>query len=140
MPLYITGSGNLNSDCVTKMFRPNGGWNMPMAKLVVITMPKCTGSIPAAFTMGMRRGVNTKMADSGSIKHPTTKNTTFKASKIIHGDNCQPWTSSTIADGIQFTVNSQPNTLAQATISRIWAVKVTERAAQAITSSQPMSL
>src|SRR5665647_3942487 len=121
------------------MFIPNGGWNRPIAKLTVTTMPKCTVSMPNDFTSGTSSGVNSRIADSGSRKQPIASSMTFTVSRNVHEDMLSDCSQATIAAGTWLTVSSQENTPAQATITRICAENSTVTEAASTISRQPSS-
>jgi hypothetical protein len=51
---------------------PTGGVTSPIELLMMNSTPKYTGSMPAAFTMGMSTGVRIRMVGVMSIAVPTT--------------------------------------------------------------------
>lgn len=55
-------------------FAPYGGVMKPIAKLMVITIPNCTGSIPMPTAIGSRIGVRIMQEDILSIKQPMISN------------------------------------------------------------------
>src|SRR5262245_41486996 len=121
------------------MLMPNGGWNRPIARLTVTTTPKCTGSMPAAFTSGTSSGLKSRIADNGSRKHPTSSSRTLMASSSIQAEtlsDCSHWV---MAAGTWFTVNNHANTPAQATMMRICPVNRTVAAAASTMSRQASS-
>ena len=81
------------------MLIPNGGWNRPIARLTVTTMPKCTVSMPTAFTIGTSSGLSSRIADSGSRKQPTTSSRTLMASRSIHADTFSDCSHAVIVAG-----------------------------------------
>ena len=62
-----------------------GGVMVPIARLKIIMLPKCTGTYPAFWAMGGRMGVKNKLADPMSMTHPTTSNSRLMISITIPG-------------------------------------------------------
>ena len=56
----------------TKRFAPTGGVINPIARLTIITTPKCTRLMSNANATGIKSGVKIKSADVESRKHPAT--------------------------------------------------------------------
>ena len=50
---------------LTKMLRPNGGENMPIARFTVKMMPKWIGSTSACWAIGQSSGANRTTAETG---------------------------------------------------------------------------
>ena len=75
--------------------------------------------MPAALTNGTSSGLSSRIADSGSRKHPTASNRTLMASSSVHADTFNDCSHAVIAAGTWFTVKSHANTPAQATMMRI---------------------
>src|SRR2546425_1900414 len=65
-----------------------------------------------------------RIADSGSMKQPTTSSSTFSTARIIHGASSSERIQPTRAAGTWLTVRSHENTLAQATMIRICEVNI----------------
>ena len=61
----------------TYKLTPTGGVTNPMARLTIITTPKCTKSIPKLFATGTKSGTNIYNADVESKKQPAIKSITF---------------------------------------------------------------
>src|SRR6185503_9121876 len=118
---------------------PNGGWNRPIARLTVTTIPKCTVLMPTAFTIGTSSGLSSRIADSGSRKQPTSKRRMLMASSSIHAETFNDCSQAVIVAGTWFTVSSQANTPAQATMISIWPVNITVDAAASTMSRRPSS-
>ena len=59
---------------------PTGGVILPIVIIVIIKIPKCTGSTPAAFTIGKKIGVNRSVFTVGSMNIPAMN----KNPKIIN--------------------------------------------------------
>src|SRR5207244_7557064 len=119
-------------------FSPNGGVNMPIAILAVITMPKWIGSMPTDFTSGMNKGVSTRIAEVGSRKHPTIKRTILMAMRNDHGARSSDLSAAVSACGTPLMVRIQENSEADATMTMICAVTSAERDADCSTSLQEM--
>ena len=64
---------------------PTGGVQMPMQRLKVMTMPKCTGSMPRSPTTGRKIGVKIRSAGVMSMKVPISSRVMLIASRIISG-------------------------------------------------------
>ena len=92
-----------------------------------------------AVTRGTSSGDSSKMADSGSMKQPTTSSSTLMHSSRLQLGRFRPVSQAVIAAGTWLTVSSQPNTLAQATMIRIWPVNTAVVAALARMSRQDSS-
>ena len=67
--------------CDTKMFKPNGGVNIPIERFTVKMMPNCSGLIPSETAVPSNIGAKIRMAALLSKKHPTINNTIFKMSR-----------------------------------------------------------
>src|SRR5262245_66005150 len=98
------------------MLMPNGGVKQPMLRLAVMTMPKCTRSMPAALTIGTRMGVSSRMADAVSMKQPTTSRRTLMISSSTQGGQTRSAKNAVIERPTPLVVNSQENTTAEATM------------------------
>jgi len=79
-----------------------GGVTRPIIKLNTTTMPRCTGSTPAANSGLARMGAITRMAVALSRNMPTTSS----SSRVIDCGTCS-------------TDSTQPNKAATATMSRM---------------------
>ena len=90
-----------------------------------MTMPKWTGSMPAARMTGSKSGVSSRIADSGSMTQPIAKSSRLMTIRISHGGSDAGSTQAINAAGTWLTVSSHENTPAQAMMMRIWAEKVT---------------
>src|SRR6187200_2472253 len=116
------------------MFSPNGGVNMPIAILAVMTIPKWIGSTPTVFTSGMKSGVSTKIAEVGSRKQPTINRIILVAIRKDQDESCKVCNHATSACGKPLMLSIQENKAAVETITRICAVSMAERAAASSTS------
>src|SRR5215475_12942062 len=117
----MSDTGCLNTACATKMLMPNGGVKQPMLRLAVMTMPKCTRSMPAALTIGTRIGVSSRIADAVSMKQPTMSRRTLMISSTQGGQSRNA--KNAVIDGpTPLVVNSQENTPAEATMIMICEV------------------
>ena len=61
-----------------------GGVCWPIAKFKVTIMPKCTGSIPTAFTNGITIGTVRIIAATECKKKPITNKNTFSIAKTAY--------------------------------------------------------
>ena len=77
-PIFATAAA-------AKRFTPNGGVIMPSARLVIITRPKCTGSMPKRIATGARIGAMTTIEAAVSTNMPTRKRNTLTARRNITG-------------------------------------------------------
>src|SRR5690606_19589734 len=98
--------------------------NNPIARLTVMMRPKCTGSMPMDVTMGTSSGLSSKMAEIGSTRQPAASSETLTTSNNTQVDTSKELIHDTAAAGIWLTVSTQLNTLALATMIRIWDVNM----------------
>ena len=84
----INGTPSLINSCIlhpvidthVNIMEPNGGVRPPIMMLTLHTMPKCTRSMPAAFTIGTMSGARMMSAAPPSRNMPTMSSTTFMTS------------------------------------------------------------
>ena len=64
---------------------PTGGVLSPRAQLISISMPNCTGSMPAFIAIGRKIGVQIRMVAAMSMNVPSTNRMTLMSRKITQG-------------------------------------------------------
>src|SRR5690606_17382811 len=81
---YMPSDSRMNSPTLTRVILhttsitvPTGGVSVPMERLMIRMMPKCTGSMPAARTVGIRIGTRTIIKAVPSLTVPSSRNITF---------------------------------------------------------------
>src|SRR5680860_345511 len=116
--------GTRNTLVETNRLSPNGGVNIPMATLVVMMMPKWTTSTPSTSANGQSSGVNTRIAEFGSMNIPAMSRITLIASRITTRLRFQDSSVATNRCGTCSVTNSSENTDAAATMTKILAVNV----------------
>src|SRR6478609_11308266 len=95
--------------------------------------------MPSALAMGTSSGVSNNIADNGSRKQPTISSRTLTTSRNCQGVTSRYLIHETSVAGTWLTVRSQANTPAQATMTRICAVKRTVATAASMTSATDSS-
>ena len=75
-------TGTPPTSATTKRQSPNGGVMAPMINAMIMTIAKCTGSIPRDVTAGMTIGVSNRAAEAVSRKQPMMRKTTVQTRNI----------------------------------------------------------
>ena len=70
---------------MTKINTPNGGVSVPISKLITITIPKWTGSIPNVFNAGTKTGTATRSIAVVSITIPKINSAILTSKRITNG-------------------------------------------------------
>ena len=99
--------------------RPIGGVSRPIIRLKITTMPRCTGSTPAAISGLAMMGAITSMAVVLSRNMPTTSSSTFTSSSSTQGSVEIESMNFVMACGTCSTDSTQPNSAATATMIRM---------------------
>ncbi len=73
------------TDATMYTHAPMGGVISAIVILRVITIPKCSGSIPAATANGLNTGVSNTRAATSSINMPTRKIITLMSNSTMVG-------------------------------------------------------
>ena len=72
--LTTSAKSIFNALHVTNRFCPNGGVDIPIARFVVTTFPKCIGSMPAFMAKENTIGMIITIAEPAPINIPAIKN------------------------------------------------------------------
>src|SRR6266511_1073685 len=67
-----------------KRITPNGGVSVPISRFTTMMMPKCTGSMPSATTVGNSVGVAIRRIAVVSMKQPLTKSAMLMIARITY--------------------------------------------------------
>ena len=113
---------------------PNGGVNVPISRFTIMTMPKCTGSMPSATIVGNSVGVAISRIAVVSMKQPTTSSATLMMARMTNLLSEIDIISAASFIGACDVATIQPNGTAQA-MMKISTPQVTKVSRQACSRS-----
>ena len=122
IPLMTTSNVVSPTREATNKFTPSGGVIKPIAKLVTMMIPKCTGSTPKAVTTGNKIGAKIMMAHTVSMKQPTSNNNKLMSNKINTLLSVIVVNNVATVVGIRPKVNTLENAVAQPITTKMVAV------------------
>lgn len=108
--------------CTTNKSSPTGGVIKPMARLITMTTPKKSGSIPAFIAIGRSNGVKIVMAAEAFKKQPAINKTTLIITRIKTWLLVMPVINEANICGICSAVINHPKRFAAAMINTTKAV------------------